>query len=171
MRSLRGGRGLLLYSHMQEEPHSRTRLARFLPPAWCKRQRQNPVHCLWILINQSTYNNNDNDDSGLDFYCAFQGTQSRNDATEESCRRTIGLHLNIVKRSRENFKMMSIKSEVNSVCCKLGHLSLLFARAPDWLFTNFSWHNRARQSDLHWHIRAACCFDATCLMLISKQAA
>lgn len=112
-----------------------------LPPA-C--QRQNPVHCLWILINQSTYNNNDNNgnnDSGLDFYCAFQGTRSRNDV--------IGLHLNNVKRSRENVKMMSRKSEVDSVCCKLGHLSLLFTRAPGrlgdlrptstvtWLFTIF----------------------------------
>lgn len=98
-----------------------------LPPAWCKK-RQNPVHRLWILINQSTYNNNDNNDnndSGLDFYCAFQGTRSRNDI--------IGLHLNNVKRSRENVKMMSIKSEVDSVCCKLGHLSLLFTRAPGWL--------------------------------------
>lgn len=71
-----------------------------------------------------------NNESGLDFYCAFQGTQSRNDATEESI---IGLRLNNVKGSRENVKMTSIKSEVNSVCCKLGHLSLLFTRAPDWL--------------------------------------
>lgn len=78
----------------------------------------------------------------------FNGTQSRNDATEESCRRIIGLHLNIVKRSRENVKMMSIKSEVNSVCCKLGHLSLLFTRAPDWLFTIFP--------DTIEHVRVIC---------------